>query len=215
MWAPGSFGEPGEELNLIVPGAGGATSTSCSGAGGEPQPVLLVLPDSSFSAVEHIPGTGETGLYWLFEPVSRAFLADHTGLSAQLPNFTKPDGSPLLAQYSETGLDFLLQMARDFDTGESLSVSGGQIFAWPAVTLRQMPADFDLDQLFPPDPARFPLYSGVAQVADIAHIRVVPEPASWLLLLGGAMAIAGRCRRLWRLADANESFSTQALGSGP
>jgi hypothetical protein len=182
------------KLNLIVPGAGGATSTSCSSAGGEPLPVLLVLPIEDFSAFEHIPGTGEAGRYWFFEPVSQAFLDDHIGLSAELPNFTQPDGTPLLAQYNETGLDFLLQAARDFDTGESLSASGGQIFAWPAVTLREMPAAFDLDELFPPDPARFPLYSGLAQVADIAIYTVVPEPASSLLLLLVAMETAV-CRR--------------------
>ena len=182
---------PGAELNLIVPGAGGATSTSCSSAGGEPLPVLLVLPpNEDFSAIEHIPGTGEAGRYWLFEPVSQAFLDDHIGLSAELPNFTQPDGAPLLAQYNETGLDFLLQAARDFDTGESLSASGGQILAWPAATLREMPTAFDLDELFPPAPARFPLYSGVAQVADVAIYTVVPEPTSSLMLSFVAMGIA-------------------------
>jgi hypothetical protein len=186
----------GEELNLIMPGAGGATSTSCSSAGGDALPV--VLPADLVSAVEHIPGAGQAGHYWHFAPVSQAFLEAHLGQSAELPNFTTPDGTPLLAQYSETDLDFLLQLARDFQTGETLSVSGGQIFAWPAVTLREMPGDFDLDELFPPDPGRFPLYSGLAQVADIARISVVPEPASWLLLLGGATAIAGRRRILGR-----------------
>jgi hypothetical protein len=63
-----------------------------------------------------------------------------------------------------------------------------------------MPADFDLIELFPPEAARFPLYSGVAQVADIVRIAVVPEPASWLLLVGGAMAIAG-CRRIDRRVE--------------
>jgi hypothetical protein len=183
---------PGEELNLIVPDVGGATSTSCSSAGGGAVPV--VLPADLFSAIELVAGPGQPGRYWLFEPVSQAFLDDHIGLSAELPNFTKPDGTPLLTQYNETGLDFLLQAARDFDTGESLSASGGQILAWPAATLREMPAAFDLNELFPPDPSRFLLYSGMAQVADIARISVVPEPASWLLLLGGAMAIAGRFR---------------------
>ena len=201
---------PGEELNLIVPGVGGATSTSCNSAGGDTLPV--VLPLDAFSAVEHIPGTGEPGRYWLFDPVSEAFLDDHIGLSAELPNFTKSDGTPLLTQYNESGLDFLLQDARDFETGEALSISGGEILAWPAVTLREMPADFDLDELFPPEAARFPLYTGpmtsggsvsstLAQAADIARIAVVPEPASWrLLLVGGAMAIAACRRRSWRRA---------------
>ena len=184
---------PGGELNLIVADVGGATSTSCSSAGGDTLPV--VLPPDSISAVEHIPGTGESGRYWYFEPVSQPFPDDHVGLSAELPNFTTPDGTPLLTQYNETGLDFVLQAARDFDTGESLSVSGGQILTWPAVTLREMPADFDLDDLFTPDSARFPLYTGLAQVADVAIYTVVPEPASWLLLLGGAITIAG-CRRI-------------------
>jgi hypothetical protein len=182
----------GEELNLIVPGAGGATSSSCSSAGGDTLPVVL-LPDS-ISAIEHVRVEPRSALFSTLTNVNEAFLDDHVGLSAELPNFIKPNGTPLLAQYSETGLVFLLQAARDFETGESLSASGGQIFAWPAVTLREMPADFDLDELFPPDPARFPLYTGPAQVADVAIYTVVPEPASWLLLLGGAMAIAGRRR---------------------
>jgi hypothetical protein len=171
---------PGAELNLIVSGAGGATSTSCSDAGGR---ALPIVPPPDFSAIEHVPGTGQAGRYWFFEPVSQVFLENHIGLSAELPNFTKPDGTPLLAQYNETGLDFLLQAARDFETGESLSVSGGEILAWPAVTLREIPADFDLAELFPPDPARFPPYSGMAQVADIARIAVVPEPASATMLV--------------------------------
>lgn len=175
----------GEELNLIVPGAGGATSTSCSSAGGDTLPV--VLPPGSFSAIELIPGAGQAGRYWLFEPTSQAFLEAHLGLSAELPNFRRQDGIPLLAQYNETGLDFLLQTARDFDEGETLSVSGGQVLAWPAVTLREMPADFDLDELFPPDPARFPLYSGVAQVADVAIYTFVPEPGTLVLLCIGAL----------------------------
>jgi hypothetical protein len=148
-------------LKLIMPGADGATCTSCSGAGGEPLPVLL--PPNSFSALELVPGAGEAGRYCYFEPVSQAFLDAHVCQSAELPNFTTPDGTPLLAQYNETGLDFLLQAARYFETGETLSVSGGQILAWPAVTLREMPTDFELDELFPPDPGRFPLYSGTAQ----------------------------------------------------
>jgi hypothetical protein len=182
----------GEELNLIVPGAGGATSTSCSGASGDTLPV--VLPADSFSAIEHIPGAGQAGRYALFEPVSQAFLKAHLGLSAELPNFTRPDGTPLLTQYNEAGLDFLLQAAREIEEGESLSVSGGQIFAWPAVTLREMPGDFDLDQLFPPDPGRFPLYSGVALVADIATLAVVPEPATATLGLIGLSLLIRRRR---------------------
>ena len=178
-------GGPGEELNLIVPGGGGATSTSCNDAGGDA--IDVSLPLDSFSAIEHVPATGQAGRYWFFEPVSQAFLENHIGLSAELPNFTKPDGTPLLAQYNETGLDFLLQAARDFETGESLSVSGGEILAWPAVTVREMPAAFDLNELFPPDPARFPLYSGLAQVADIAIYTVIPEPATlalvWMAML--------------------------------
>ena len=173
-----------EELNLLVPGAGGATSTSCSDAGGRALPILP--PPDSFSAIELVPGAGQPGRYWLFEPVSQAFLEAHIRLSAELPNFTQPDGRPLLTQYNETGLDFLLQAARDFETGESLSASGGEILTWPAATLREMPAAFDPDELFPPDPARFPLYSGMAQVADIASFTVVPEPASMALLAAGS-----------------------------
>jgi hypothetical protein len=191
----------GSELNLISHGAGGATSTSCSSAGGDTLPVAL--PPDYFAAVEQIPGAGQPGRYWLFEPVSPAFLEGHSGLSADLPNFTTPDGTPLLAQYNETGLDFLLQSARDFERGESLSASGGQILAWPAVTLREMPVDFDLSELFPPGPARFPLYSGVAQVADVAIYTVVPEPASPLLLLLVAMAIPGRHRFVSRRLGAS------------
>jgi hypothetical protein len=135
----------GEVLNLIVPGATGATSTSCSSAGGDD--IDVALPPDAFSAIEHVPGTDQAGRFWLFEPISPSFLDAHIGLSAELPNFTKPNGTPLLAQYNENGLGFVLEAARDFNTGESLSVSGGQILTWPAVTLREMPADFGLDEL--------------------------------------------------------------------
>jgi hypothetical protein len=171
----------GQEINLIVPGTGGATSSSCSDAGGDD--IDVALPPDAFSAIEHVPGTGEAGRFWLFEPISQLFLDAHIGLSAELPNFIKPDGTPLLAQYNESGLDFLLQMARDFETGESLAVSDGQIFAWPAILLREVPTDFELDELFPPDPGRFPLYSGVALVADVAIYAVVPEQASATMLV--------------------------------
>jgi hypothetical protein len=187
-----SVGE--EQLNLIMPGVGGATSTSCSSASGDALPV--VLPADSFSAIEHIPGAGQAGRFWHFAPVSEAFFENHIGQSAELPNFTTPDGTPLLTQYNEAGLDFLLQAVREFEEGESLSVSGGQIFAWPAVTLREMPGDFDLDQLFPPDPSRFPLYTGLAQVADVALYAVVPEPGTQLLLSIGGLVVAVRRIRL-------------------
>jgi hypothetical protein len=182
----------GEELNLIAPDVGGATSTSCSSSGGDT--LLVVPPTDSFSAVEHVPGTGQAGRYWLFDPVSQAFLDAHIGLSAELPNFTKPDGTPLLTQYRETDFDFVLQTARTFTPGEVFSVSSGVIAGWQGAMLLEMPASFTLDELLTADPSWFPPYSGIAQVADIARIRVVPEPASWLLLVDGAMAMAGRRR---------------------
>jgi hypothetical protein len=188
-------GGPGEELNLIVPGFGGATSTSCSGASGDSLPV--VLPPDSFSAVEHVRGAGQAGRYWFFGPVSRAFFDAHIGLSAELPNFTMLDGTPLLTQYRETELAFVLNLARTFTPGEGLSVSSGAIAGWQGAMLREMPASFTLDELLAADPSRFPAYTGTAEVADIARIEVVqlvPEPTSWLLLIGGAMAIAGRHR---------------------
>jgi hypothetical protein len=196
--------QSGQEINLIMPGAGGATSSSCSSAGGDD--IDVALPPDDFSAIEHILGAGQDGHYWLFDPVSQAFLDGQIGLSAELPNFTRPDGTPLLAQYSETGLVFLLQAARDFETGESLSASGGQILAWPAATLREIPAAFDLDELFPPDPSRFPLYSGVAQVADVAIFAVAPEPASarMLVALVGLLLLMRRrsnFRGFWNFAD--------------
>jgi hypothetical protein len=167
----------------------------------------VLLPQDSFSAIELVPGAGQPGRYWLFEPVSQAFLADHMGLLAELPNFTQPDGTPLLSQYNETGLAFLLQAAHDFETGESLSASGGEILAWPAVTLREMPAAFDVDELFPRDPSRFPLYSGMAQVADVAIYRVVPEPGALTLLLGGSVLF-------WRRLLASAWGRQRRVGKG-
>jgi hypothetical protein len=45
--------------------------------------------------------------------------------------------------------------------------------------------------------AALPTYTGGAVVSALVSYEVVPEPASWLLLLGGAMAMAG-CRRMDR-----------------
>jgi hypothetical protein len=175
-----------EELNLIVPGTSGATSSSCSSAGGDP--IEVALPPDDISALEHVPGTGQDGRYWLFEPVvSEGFLDPHIGQSADLPNFTKPDGTPLLTQYKETNYDFLLSTARRFTPRETFSVSAGEIGGWPGATLLEMPPSFTLDELLAADPSRFPLYSGMAQVADIARISVVPEPGTLVLLSIGAL----------------------------
>jgi hypothetical protein len=50
-----------------------------------------------------------------------------------------------------------------------------------------------------PVPFNYSAFNGDVVVSDIlVRFTVVPEPASWLLLLGGALAIAGRhraCRR--------------------
>ena len=186
---------PGEELNLIVPGVGGATSTSCSDAGGGTFPI--VLPLDSFSAVEHVPGTGQAGRYWFFEPVSQAFLDARIGQSGDLPNFIKPDGTPLLTQYRETELAFVLSLARTFTPDEVFSVSSGVIAGWQGAMVLEMPASFTLDELLAADPSRFPAYTGPAQVADIARIAVVPEPVGFLLLFLGAMEIAV-CQRPYR-----------------
>ncbi len=43
----------------------------------------------------------------------------------------------------------------------------------------------------------------------------VPEPASWLLSLGGAMAIAGRRRRSRQLVNATNLIPQHTLGSDP
>jgi hypothetical protein len=186
---------PGEELNLIVPGAGGATSTSCSSAGGDTLPV--VPPPDSFSAIEHVPGTGQAGRYWFFEPVSQAFLDARIGQSGDLPNFIKPDGTPLLTQYRETELAFVLSLARTFTPDEVFSVSSGVIAGWQGAMVLEMPASFTLDELLAADPSRFPAYTGPAQVADIARIAVVPESVGFLLLFLGAMEIAV-CQRPYR-----------------
>jgi uncharacterized protein (TIGR03382 family) len=58
-----------------------------------------------------------------------------------------------------------------------------------------MPGDFDLDQLFPPDAARFPMYSGAALVADVALYTVVPEPATATLGLIGLSLLIRRRRQ--------------------
>jgi hypothetical protein len=74
-------------LNLILTSAGGATSTSCSDASGNIEP--FGLPSDVVSAVESAFDSGQSSGYWLFLPVSQAFLEDHIGLSAELPNFTR------------------------------------------------------------------------------------------------------------------------------
>lgn len=174
---------PGEGINLIQAGTGGAMSSSCGDAGGGSFPILLFADTDA--AIEHVPATtnGEQASIWFLDMPGQAFIDDHIGLSAELPNFVKPDGSPLLAQYNETDLDFVLQAARDFSKGEILSVSGGVSSLWPAVKLLDTPGTYAANDLFPPDPSLFPAYTGDAVVADIATISFVPEPSTTVLVM--------------------------------
>jgi hypothetical protein len=184
---------PPAELNLIVPGPGGATSTSCSSADGDALPV--VLPANSFSAIELFPDAGQAGRYWLVGPTSQTFLATHLGLSAELPNFTTPDGTSLLALYRETELAFVLNLARTFTPGEVFTVSSGAIAGWQGAILLEMPTSFTLDELLAADPSRFPAYSGPAVVADIGTFRIVPEPTSVALLVLAGLRLWNRRTR--------------------
>lgn len=180
-------------LILVDPGTGQATSASCSASGDDH--VDVAVPPDALSAIEHVPGAGQPGRFWLFEPTSQSFRDARVGLSAEVPNFTKPDGTPLLTQYNETNLDFLLSVARTFIPGETFTVSAGEIGGWPGATLREMPPSFTLDELLAADPSLFRPYGGPAEVADISTIRVIPEPTAFvLLLLGITPAVVRRHR---------------------
>lgn len=183
---------PAEGLNLIVPGVGGATSSSCGDAGGGH--IEVALPPDSVSAVEHISSTGRVGRFWLFESVSRSFRDARLGMSSELPNFTKSDGTPLLTQYNESNLDFLLSTARTFTPGEEFAVSSGEIVTWSGATLLELPASFTLDELLAADPSRFAAYTGLAAVAKVATIKVIPEPTACTLALV-ALGLTIRRRR--------------------
>ena len=79
--------------------------------------------------------------------------------------------------------------------GERLTATDGQLAEWPGLRLATGPEPADLaDFLRTFD--TWPNFSGEVIVTSLLLTGTfVPEPASWLLLLGGAMAIAG-CRRI-------------------
>jgi hypothetical protein len=87
---------------------------------------------------------------------------------------------------------------RTLERGERLTATDGQLAEWPGLRLAVGPEPADLaDFLRSVD--TWPNFSGEVIVTSLLLTGTfVPEPASWLLLLGGAMAIAGRhrtCRR--------------------
>jgi hypothetical protein len=86
---------------------------------------------------------------------------------------------------------------RTLEPGERLTATDGQLADWPGLRLATGPEPADLaDFLRSFD--TWPNFTGDVIVTSLLLTGTfVPEPASWLLLLGGAMAIAG-CRRMTR-----------------
>ena len=171
-------------------GTGNAVVTPFGDDDGDGQIALPIPPGSAAGVAEN-----GTGYFWFFEPTRTAVLAPLVGLAADSPFLTKPDGTPLLVQYRESDYDFVLRLARGFAIGEVLPVTDGTVGGWPGPIVYEMPTSFALEELFTRDPARFPLYTGDAVVADVAYLSVVPEPASLKLLAAIAwMALVVRWR---------------------
>jgi hypothetical protein len=82
--------------------------------------------------------------------------------------------------------------------GERLTATDGELDVWPGLRLVAGPEPADLAD-FLRSVETWPNFNGDVIVTNFLLTGTfVPEPASWLLLLGGAMAIAGRhrtCRR--------------------
>ena len=99
--------------------------------------------------------------------------------------------------------------------GARYTVVDGRVAAWPEPRFVN---DFGVSGLeeFVQTVDSLPNFSGDVIVSTATLTGTfVPEPASWLLLLGGATAIAGRRRRSWRLVNATSSISQQTLRSDP
>jgi hypothetical protein len=182
---------PGEAYELWTLDA--TTGVHAISLGDDDDDGLIASPIVPDTAAGNKPADG--GYFWFFEPSSAGFFEEHRGSTADLPAFQKPDGTPLLVQYRETDLGFILGLPRVFADGEVLSVRGGIADGWPGATIMEMPATFPPEELFARDPARFPLYTGDAVVADVALMRVIPEPATVVLLFGVLIPISKMRRR--------------------
>jgi len=78
--------------------------------------------------------------------------------------------------------------------GDEFTVTGGVLPGWPGIRLVDDSGVPGLPE-FVAAVDSLPAFNGNVVVSDIlVRFTVVPEPASWLILLGGAMAIAGRHR---------------------
>ena len=96
---------------------------------------------------------------------------------------------------------------RTLEPGERLTATDGRLADWPGLRLAVGPEPADLaDFLRSVD--TWPSFSGEVIVTSLLLTGTfVPEPASWLLLLGAAMAIAGRRRIEQRRRDESQKFS--------
>jgi hypothetical protein len=83
---------------------------------------------------------------------------------------------------------------RTLEPGERLTATDGQLADWPGLRLATGPDPADLDD-FLRSFDTWPNFTGDVIVTSLLLTGTfIPEPASWLLLLSGAMGIAG-CRR--------------------
>jgi hypothetical protein len=129
-------------------------------------------------------------LYWAIGPLGESSLAP-AGIVADLPTFTEPDGAPLIAQYNQSDLDFLLRTARPFTSGEILTASGGAIPGWAGATILELPASFSLEDLLTRPAGMFAPYTGAVHVVDVAEVHAVPEPGTLALLILAMTTVAG------------------------
>lgn len=83
---------------------------------------------------------------------------------------------------------------RTLEPGERLTATDGQLADWPGLRLAVGPQPADLADFL----QSFDTWSNFSGEVIVTSLLLtgtfVPEPGSWLLLLGGAMAVAGRHR---------------------
>ena len=108
------------------------------------------------------------------------------------PLFRDPDGNPLIVEFASppTG---------PFSLGQTLTATDG-IAAGIDGLLHENPGIHTAAALMATGVTGLPTYTGGAVVSGLVTYEVIPEPASWLLLLFTSALSAASCRQIGRRA---------------